>query len=104
MYEQNMEAVQTRRCEECIPDRSSEPSGTRPHEGLRTMIETSNLLANENRAMAERLHEFLFGLGNRNEAENRKEPGCFWDSLQAQIDVSTATNKKLNEILSRLGA
>lgn len=107
MYEQKMEAMQTRR-EECVPtqvpDQVPEGAGNHQQENLKTILDTANCLANENRIMAERLHVFLFGLEPSNEAENRKEPGCFRDALQTQIEISSATNKKLNEILSRLGA
>lgn len=104
MYEQKMETVQTRRCEECIPDQVPEVAGNHQQEDLKTMLQTANCLAKENRILAERLHIFLFGLENSNEADNRKEQGCFRDALQTQIDIAGATNMMLNQICSRLGA
>lgn len=103
MYEQKMEAMQTRRDAECIPDQVPAGAGIHQQEDLKTILDTANCLANENRIMAERLHVFLFGLEHSNEAENRKEPGCFRDALRTQIDISAVTNKNLHEILNRLG-
>ena len=73
-------------------------------ENLKTMLDTANCMATETEILAERIHDFLFGIKNCGDRGNQKEPRCFRDALQDQIELCSQVNKQLQEICIMLGA
>lgn len=105
-YEEQMKAVQTVRDPTCVcPDRASAATeGERCPENLKTMLDTAKCMATENEILAERIYDFLFGMKNCVDRGNQKEPLCFRDALQDQIEICSKANKQLQEICVMLGA
>lgn len=105
-YESLMKEVQTAHESTCVcPDRASAAAdGELCPENLKTMLDTANCMATETEILAERIHDFLFGMKNCGDRGNQKEPRCFRDALQDQIELCSRVNKQLQEICIMLGA
>ena len=73
-------------------------------EDLKTMLDTANCMATETEMLAERLHDFLFGTTHCVNRRNQKDPICFRDALQDQIELWSNVNGLLRKIYVQLGA
>lgn len=105
-YEAQMKEVKTVHDSKCVgPDRASAGAESdRGPENLKTMLDTANCMAIEIEILAEQLHDFLFGATNCVDRRNQKDPGCFRDALQDQIELCSNVNVLLREIYVLLGA
>lgn len=103
-YEEQMKAVQTVHESTFVcPDRASAAAEELCPENLKTMLDTANRMATETEILAQRIHDFLFGMKNCVDRGNQKDPRCFLDAIQDQIELCAKTNKMLNEICGLLG-
>ena len=73
-------------------------------ENLKAMLDNAKSMETDNDILAARIYNFLFGMKNCVDRGNIKEPLCFRDALQDQIELCSKVNKQLQEICILLGA